>query len=541
MTSQITSQKRNLGAFYTPLPVAQKLVEWALAPEVGPVLDPSFGGCSFLRAAADHLNDRGLVRTNNHVYGVDIDPGARRYLRLLNAKGRRRATARIGDYFSFNPATLPGAPFAAIVGNPPYLRHHAFGGAQRAQARSVTHSPAIGLPSTANAWAYFTVHSMSMLRRGGRMAFLLPGAALHADYARPVVRALEQGFSSVTLVYVRERIFDDTDQDSVLLLAAGHRGGPCSAQYAEVATVQDLRSSLADGVSTRLFADGSDLKRSQSHFAHEIADRLAGQNLTRALGDLARVRIGIVTGANAFFLRSPSEMHRFRGRGIQGIPIISRSAQLRGPYWALAQQQTLDRSEAPSRLLCIHPEAQLTPELKREVRVAEASGLATRLKCRRRLPWYSIDDVEVPEAFIRYMSGTGFWIVSNRSRSTSTNAVHRLWWNHKRLPIASIVVGSWTTFFQLEAEVAGRSYGGGVLKVEPTACQKLRVPITPSAGRCIGALARLVAQGRLADAHRLADQVVLREALKLSDAEIGELRLGVEGLRRRRVGATRND
>ena len=60
-----------------------KLV-WRYRGRVNTVLDPSFGECSFLQAAADYLRDRGLQSTADYVYGVDVDPRARKYLRALN-------------------------------------------------------------------------------------------------------------------------------------------------------------------------------------------------------------------------------------------------------------------------------------------------------------------------------------------------------------------------------------------------------------------------------------------------------------------------
>ena len=47
--------KRLLGAYYTPDALANILAKWALVAERGTVLDPSFGRCAFLSAAAKIL------------------------------------------------------------------------------------------------------------------------------------------------------------------------------------------------------------------------------------------------------------------------------------------------------------------------------------------------------------------------------------------------------------------------------------------------------------------------------------------------------
>src|SRR4051812_42375890 len=82
------SERKRLGVFYTPDPLARVLAEWALAGNAGPILDPSFGGCSFLRAALDCLVSAGIRDGARFIHGVDSDEfGGRRAARELEAIG----------------------------------------------------------------------------------------------------------------------------------------------------------------------------------------------------------------------------------------------------------------------------------------------------------------------------------------------------------------------------------------------------------------------------------------------------------------------
>ena len=102
------------------------LVRWALADGDGPVLDPSYGGCAFLEAAARVLSERDSSSAGARVYGVDIDPSCADVVRdselLIEDNCLRR------DFLAASSDDLPGGPYAAIVGNPPYVRHHWIGG-----------------------------------------------------------------------------------------------------------------------------------------------------------------------------------------------------------------------------------------------------------------------------------------------------------------------------------------------------------------------------------------------------------------------------
>ncbi len=537
MTFLSQADKRALGAFYTPLPVARKLVDWALRPGVGTVLDPSFGGCSFLRAAADHLQANGVRRTARLVHGVDVDPLAQRHLARLNTGRSTRASAVIGDFFSLDVSKLVGAPFSAVVGNPPYLRHHVFAGEQRASARAATIGAAPQLSETTNAWAYFIVHALSMLAPKGRLAFILPGAALQADYAKPVLELLESRFLSTSLVYLRQRLFTDTDQDSVLLLARGHLQGAAPASYAEIESMRQFHPARRLGVSGRVEAAPTSLKEATvGRECMSILEQIDSNHHLKRVDELATIRIGVVTGANSFFIRHAADIARFRAPGVRYDPVIARTAQFTGPYWTAADQKGLERSGAKSVLLKISADASLPPALKQEVRAAEREGLSKRFKCRRRLPWYSLEEEAIPDAFIRYMSGSDFWIVQNKARATCTNAIHRLWWKHSRVASASVVAGTWTTLFQLECELAGRAYGGGVLKIEPGELARMRVPVVPGAGRALPTIARHCAKGDLDAARRLADELVLCRGLGMSARKVDELRSAVMLLRDRRRG-----
>src|SRR4051794_13659912 len=68
-------QQKALGAYYTPSPVAAKLVEWSVREPSDLVLDPSCGGMVFVEAARDRLSALGaeLSKADSQVFGADLD------------------------------------------------------------------------------------------------------------------------------------------------------------------------------------------------------------------------------------------------------------------------------------------------------------------------------------------------------------------------------------------------------------------------------------------------------------------------------------
>ena len=207
--------RRLLGAYYTPDPLPGILTEWALTPGRGTVLDPSYGGCAFLNAATKVLTGKGVLEPGRLVFGVDVDRSCLEYVRGSGNLAEKNCIVR--DFLTLSPKDLHGAPFQAVVGNPPYVRHHWFNGTTREAARAAIDDAGVALPARASAWAYFLVHALSFVAKHGRLAMLVPEAIQQVDYAASVREALVARFERVCLVHIRDRLFDHTDEAVVAI------------------------------------------------------------------------------------------------------------------------------------------------------------------------------------------------------------------------------------------------------------------------------------------------------------------------------------
>ncbi len=231
---------RRLGIYYTPEDVATVLVQWALPKRQGSVLDPSFGGCSLLRAA---LALRRHMHSSNQVavFGVDVDPGALAHARELHKLGVPKANLIQADFFAIDSSRFGGRKFDAIVGNPPYIRHHWHHGASRELALALASANGVRLPGRADAWAFFVVHALSFLQQGGRLALLLPVAILHADYAQSVLEHLSTKFENVRLIELAERLFPGASEATIVLAASGYMSsGAARISFARAPSARDL-------------------------------------------------------------------------------------------------------------------------------------------------------------------------------------------------------------------------------------------------------------------------------------------------------------
>lgn len=538
---------KQLGKFYTPDPVARAIVDWAVRDSRDRVLDPSYGGCAFFAAARSRLKALGARAAEGQLFGVDVDPEAAGHLNALLNGHRRSDNFRTADFLAVQPAAF-GAGMQAIVGNPPYVRHHALSSDQLAVARGALDAAGEVLDGRASYWAYFVLHAVHFLAANGRLAFVLPAALLNADYAAPVRAALARQFRRVRLGLVRERIFDGVDESSIILLAEDSQRGPATCTLSLLDASTEIASWCAGrghaGSSMVLAPHANGWKQSLlPSRPREVFAQCSVRDGVTTLGELARIRIGTVTGANRFFLLSAADVDR------QHLP-----ESVLG--WVVDSARRLSRLDVTARDLrkasrdghrvrLFRPDRNLTSKRARAY-VDSALGEAAAQKghCRARDPWYVLHDVVAPDAFLTYVNHGAPRIALNGAAAICTNALHRLWWKRRRSRIDArlISLSFLSSLTGLSAELYGRSYGGGVLKLEVHEAASIHVAFPPlnAVGDLTGtyrAASQYLSQGDWKAARSLANDAILETGLGLSKEAVRELDAAQDALHQLRLQA----
>ena len=517
------SARRLFGVYYTPDDLASVLVRWALADGCGPVLDPSYGGCAFLEAAVRVLSEMDVSKAGKWVYGVDIDPSCANTVR--SSKRLVEANCFQIDFLTASPGDLPGSPYAAIVGNPPYVRHHWIRGDQLESARAVAADSTIPLPATASLWAYFLLHALRFLSPGGRLAMLVPEAILQTDYAAPLRETLAKRFSRSLLVYVRDRLFAGTDEAVVAVACSGF-GEKGDILTLAVESVEDLQSVLKNPdsngcqLSYRFPAAYSEIGAA----AVSVLSRLGENRVVRRLGEVADVRVGVVTGANRHFIRSAADLDAL------GLPpgvrhrVVPRTRWLKGLEFTDADHDTF--WDAGAAALLVRPEGAEEDRLVEPwIQEGLEMGVEGRHKCAVRKEWFRVDLPSPPDAFATCARAGSPLLVLNRGECQNSNAVHSLTWkNDVVVTPEAVAVGFLTSAVSAWAELRGRRYGGGVLKIEPGTLKTMPVPLAEGSEDVFRDLDLLLRRGEEEKARRAADERVLRDGLGLGNHEIGILR-----------------
>lgn len=121
---------------------------WRQEPQS--VLDPSYGGCAVLRVALDEMRQMNTPEPSERVYGADIDDAAGGEVggapRLSRCPAKNLVS---GDFLALAPgAELPLV--GAVVGNPPYVRHHRITAPAKAAAEAAATAAGVRLSGRAS-------------------------------------------------------------------------------------------------------------------------------------------------------------------------------------------------------------------------------------------------------------------------------------------------------------------------------------------------------------------------------------------------------
>jgi len=518
------------GGYYTPRAVARFIAAWASA--AGPrVLEPSCGDGAVLAVLAERLGGA------SRAVGVELNP-------VEAAKAARHGLPVVtADFFAWFGGAHHGA-FDAVVGNPPYIRFGSWTESTRARAFALMREAGLQPSRLTNAWLPFTVAAVLAVRPGGRVALVLPAELLQVGYAAQLREFLVERLAALTIVSFRRLLFGGVLQEVVLLL--GERGdGPARVRTVEYEDAAGLPTSGRVGeeapFAPALRHDSE--KWTKYHLRPEQIEALrAVRDGGRAglLGDVASVDVGVVSGRNSFFCLTPGQAQA-RGLGHLCVPLVARSAQLHGIRYTEEDLGKQAAEELRCLLLAVPEDHRPAsdPALARYVALGEAEGVHRGYKCSIRRAWWSVPSVWRPDAFMLRQIHLGPRVVANHTAATSTDTVHRvrLLGDVTAEQLATAVTSSLTFAF---SEVMGRSYGGGILELEPGEADALPLPDPRlvEAGTA-ASVDRLLRDGDLDGAVDLVDARLLTGAMGFTPGEVALLRSVWRDLRERRARRSR--
>lgn len=546
MKAVATYQKLR-GGYYTPEPIANFLAQWAIQSPTSQILEPSCGDGIVLASAVEALVELGAdtsIVKEHSVQGVELDPHealqAANRLHELNAP-ISPVQIHVGDFFAYAQERLAkNHLFDVVIGNPPFIRYQSFSEEHRVIAFYIMQQAGLHPNRLTNAWVPFLVASTLLLKKHGRLAMVIPAELLQVDYAAELRWFLSNYYSNITLITFKRLVFENIQQEVVLFLGERNGDEHTGIRTMELNSIEDLTSYVHTHFTqgdlkpmdhstekwTRYFLDKDEI---------ELLRTLeANPNLIQA-GNVIDVDVGIVTGLNEFFVLTERQVMEY-SLGPYTQRIVGRSGHLQGIIFSDSDWKTNVGKQYPAFLLSLPdvPFDVLPEPVKDYVIGGEKKEINKGYKCRIRKHWYTVPSIWTPQAFMLRQVHSYPKIILNEAGATCTDTIHRvkLLNGTKASTITTAFLNSLTFAF---TEVIGRSYGGGVLELEPREAGKLPLPLMGANSLDICEINNLLLKSEIEAVLDITDKVLLADNLGLDAKDAKMLRSIWKKLRDRRI------
>lgn len=480
-------ERNRLGQFSTPPELAHEIVRTAQAflnpNDSVDFLEPAFGTGAFLSAVLCNI---GLERVGR-CQGYEIDL---HYAELAKEIWRDTPLQlQIADFTAVSPPDSESERFNLIATNPPYVRHHHIRADNKKRLGSVSASITGIQPSgLSGLYAYFVYIAHTWLREGGIGAWLIPSEFMYVNYGAQLRRYL---LTKVTLLRL-------------------HRFDPQEIQFDDAivsSTVVIFRKEKQSRSSHALFTYGGSLgqpKRERRIGIDELGLMSRWRNLFGKLpalqdakagirlGDIFSIRRGIATGSNSFFIMTKEEAED------RGLPQRFLRYILPSPRHLKVDRIPSNDGRIPDithkRLLlsCDLGEQEVSrqfPKLWSYLLTGKEQGVHERYLCSHRSPWYSQESREPAPILCSYMGravngNKPFRFILNHSAAIAPNTYLNLYPKGKlkllleeQPHLVQLVFDALCRIPATDLVAGGRTYGGGLHKLEPKELENIRISI----------------------------------------------------------------
>ena len=469
------------GGYYTDPLLASFLLKWVLHTCPQAILEPSCGDGVFFRVLSDLKPD--CVKS---ITGFEIEPVEAAKARDAGLALRHAEVEVLSrDFLGWSLTQLMKPPaYDAVVGNPPFIRYQYLDNGLQEISRAIFDFFRLPFTKHTNAWVPFVISSLALLRPGGRLAMVVPAELLHILHAESLRVFLTRACSRVLIFDPRELWFKDTLQGAILLLA--ERKPLDDSVFRGVGIIPTRSKSFLsddpeDYFSRANFTNGETVNGKWMLALLTDSERAILQKARHnpkvySFGDIAEVAVGIVTGANKFFLVPDAIVSEF-GLRDWAHPMFGRSEHVPGVVYDATAIKRNKQLGLPTNFIWFTDERirDLPASVRDYIKMGELEGIHKRYKCRIREPWYSVPSVYSTSVGMLKRCHDFPRLILNKAKAYTTDTAYRV--TPKLFDGLSLVFSFVNSLTALTAELEGRHYGGGVLELVPSEIRRLLVPV----------------------------------------------------------------
>jgi len=484
LDSQKSASERNkMGQYSTPYTLAKQICEYIVSSffnnSIPSFLEPSIGTGVFYSALTE------LAEVNDGC-GYEID--AHYCIPAKQLWKSHNITIINKDFLK----ETPHKKFSLIIANPPYSRHHHIPFETKKELGDRIHSSfGIELSGLSGLYCYFMLLSTLWLEKNGISCWLIPSEFMSVNYGKEIKEFL---LSKVDLLSIHSFDCNDLKFDDALVSSC----------------VVVFRNSQPDYNNKVMFSWGNDLstptkkleiskavltkkkKWSEQYLTSEIID-----DNQPTLGSFFKIKRGIATGSNKFFIVDHTTIEEYNLPKELLIEVVPPPRKLKSNIYC-------DDTSEGNRMFLIGSNLPIEtikvryPGYYEYIQEGIRLGINSLSNCRHRDLWYNCETRKPAPILVSYMgrvsNTSAFRFILNKTKAIATNSYLMLYPRDEYAHLMTdetIKSQVWNCLQAIPNEelvLHGRTYGGGLFKLEPNELSEIRCsslksilkPIQPS-------------------------------------------------------------
>ena len=453
LTAVSPEERRAEGATFTPAWMVELQLDRMAAKCCSParIIDAGAGTGRYAVAAARRW-------PKAEVIAVEKDPHLARAARTTAAVAGVKIKVLCADYTTITLPRIEGV--TAFVGNPPYVRHHDINA--DGKLWFAARMERLGLPCSqlAGLHIHFFLQSFLLSKAGDIGSFITAAEWLETNYGR-AMRTLFARMGGDVLIRgnPEEQIFDDALTTSII--SEWTVGSNPPLQFA------DLHGGR---VEPRFVVDRQHLRQLDRWpaFGRELPPAAVAGGV---LGDLFKVSRGQVTGCNAVWIANEHTEKMIPSRYL--FPCVTDAREIIEAGGVLRDSARLRKVID----LPVHLDELTSAERARVdefLEMAKECGASESYIAQHRTAWWRVGLKAGPAMVMTYMGRRPPVFARNACGARIINIAHGL---TPRSPIKLAAMNRIVAWLNDNVQRgAGRTYGGGLTKFEPSEAMKIPLP-----------------------------------------------------------------
>ena len=449
------AHRKKFGQFFTPDRIAEFMAEWLLTgiKDNATILEPAFGLGAFSRAMIN-------LNPGINIIGFDVDQTifSHAHENFIDSKN---VVLKNTNYITASWSEK----YDGIICNPPYLKFHDYDNSTLVPL--VNCKLRTQLNGFTNLYTLFLLKSISQLKQGGRLAYIIPSEFLNSDYGVEVKRVLlESGvLRHIIIVDFTQCAFNDALTTACILLCE-KSGDNEIVHFSVIDNLSDLSTGMAQ---SKIFSKNMlDPNVKWKQYYNSI--QASNYNHLVPFSTFAKVSRGIATGANSYFTFRKSQITSLKLPKECFRACICHAADVKDLIFTSADFNVLAKSDKTVYLFdgkAAETDRQVVKYLEQGMK----EGIDKKYLTASRSPWYAIENRPPSPIWVSVFNRNGLRFVRNEA------GVHNLTTFHCVYNISEIDTD--ILFAYLLTDMAkeifmdnSRQYGNGLVKFEPNDLNK---------------------------------------------------------------------